>query len=85
MADVAAPAGAAAVMAEQVRALDARVALVEAKLGPVETLAATSAVRLEHISKAVDSLLATVRWVALFVIAGVVSAILNLVINRGGG
>lgn len=80
-----AAASAQAVVAEQIRHLDSRVVVLEGKIGPIETLAATSSVRLEHIARTVDSLLATARWVALFVMGGVGAAILNLVIKQGGG
>lgn len=80
-----ATASAQAVVAEQVRHLDARVVVLERKLEPIERLANSSAVRLEHIAKSVDSLLATARWVALFVMGGVGAAILNLVLKQGGG
>lgn len=80
-----AAANARAVVAEQIRHIDARVIKLEQEIRPIETLAATSSVRLEHIAKTVDSLLSTVRWVALFVMGGVLAAVLNLVIKSGGG
>lgn len=53
---------------------------VKTDLGNMRVEVATSASDLTHMRQSLDSVLSAVRWVVLLVLAGVIAALLNLVI-----
>ena len=64
--------------------LEIKVDGIDRRVGELEKLNAVAAIEMKHMSKALDGVLWWLRWVAILVLGGFLSAVANLVIRLPG-